>query len=130
MTKLRILIVDDTDTWRMLMAQYMRPMKEIEIAGQAQNAAETLKKCRELSPDVVLLDISLPDGKGVDVARQIKELNPSIKVYLCSAYELGEIRELALNSPVDGFIQKSSLKAELQQVLRAEIERHNSTPHS
>ncbi len=130
MAKLRILIVDDTETWRMLVAQYLRPMKEVEIVGQAVGAEDAVMKCRELLPDIVLLDISLPDGKGVDVARRIKEIDRRISVYLYSAYELGEIRELAVDSPADGFIQKSSLKAELQSVLRAESERRGATPKS
>ncbi len=114
----------------MLVAQYLRPMKEVEIVGQAVGAGDAVMKCRELLPDIVLLDISLPDGKGVDVARRIKEIDRRISVYLYSAYELGEIRELAVDSPADGFIQKSSLKAELQSVLRAESERRGATPKS
>ena len=122
MTNVRVLIVDDTDTWRMLVAQYLRHLAGIELVGQGESGAEALQKCRELRPDVVLLDISLPDGKGVDIARQIKEFDKTIKVYLYSAYEVGEIRELAIDSPADGFIQKSSLKSELLEVLMREVD--------
>jgi hypothetical protein len=50
---------------------------------------------------------------------------PNIYVYLCSAYELNEFRELNLDSPADGFIQKSSMKPELQAMIRKELERKN-----
>jgi len=126
----RVLIVDDTDTWRMLVAQYLRNFEGIELVGQGESGAEAIRKCKELKPDVVLLDISLPDGKGVDIARQIKEFDKTIKVYLYSAYEVGEIRELAIDSPADGFIQKSALKTELLTVLKHEVEaRRSATAH-
>ena len=85
-------------------------------------AIQQISGPQDLGRNAVLLDISLPDGKGVDIARQIKEFDKTIKVYLYSAYEVGEIRELAIDSPADGFIQKSSLKSELLEVLMREVD--------
>jgi DNA-binding NarL/FixJ family response regulator len=69
--------------------------------------------------------VSLPGASGVEVARKIKSMLPNIYVYLCSAYQLDEYRELNLESPADGFIQKSSMKSELQEMIRKELERKN-----
>lgn len=123
---LKILIVDDTDTWRMLVGQYLRNVPGVQLVGEAENGAQAVEKSRTLQPDVVLLDISLPDGKGVDIARRIKEESPNIHVYLYSAYEVGEIRELSISSPADGFIQKSALKTELLGVIEKERARIQS----
>ncbi len=120
MPLLKIMIVDDTDTWRMLVGQYLRNVPGVELVGEAESGAQALEKCVTLQPDVVLLDISLPDGKGVDIARRIKEQSPQIRVYLYSAYEVGEIRELSVNSPADGFVQKSALKSELMDMINKE----------
>lgn len=117
---MKVLIVDDTDTWRMLVGQYLRNVPGVLLVGEAENGAQALEKCRTLQPDVVLLDISLPDAKGVDIARLIKQESAHIHVYLYSAYEVGEIRELSLTTPADGFIQKSSLKTELLSVIEKE----------
>jgi DNA-binding NarL/FixJ family response regulator len=95
------------------------------VVGEASNGEEALTKVQESQPDVVIMDMSLPGGSGVEVARKIKSMFPNIYVYLCSAYELNEFRELNLDSPADGFIQKSSMKPELQAMIKKESERKN-----
>ena len=125
MTKLRILIVDDIASMRLLIKQYLRMNDAFMVVGEASNGEEALIKVQESQPDVVIMDMSLPGGSGVEVARKIKLMFPNIYVYLCSAYELNEFRELNLDSPADGFIQKSSMKPELQAMIRKELERKN-----
>ncbi|MCX6121691.1 MAG: response regulator transcription factor [Ignavibacteriales bacterium] len=125
MTKLRILIVDDMPSMRLLMQQYLRSYKAVIVVGEASNGEEALTKAQEFQPDVVILDMSMPGLSGVEVARRIKSLSLHIYVYLCSAYELKEFRELNIDSPADGYIQKSSMKPELQAMIRKELERKN-----
>ena len=125
MTKLRILIVDDITSMRLLIKQYLRMNDEVLVVGEASNGEEALSKVQELQPDVVIMDMSLPGGSGVEVARKIKSMLPNIYIYLCSAYELDEFRDLNLDSPADGFIQKSSMKPELLAMIRKELERKN-----
>jgi two-component system response regulator DegU len=125
MTKLRILIVDDMPSMRILMKQYLRGHNAVVVVGEASNGEEALTKAQETQPDVVILDMSMPGLSGVEVARRIKSLSPHIYVYLCSAYELKEFRELNLDSPADGYIQKSSMKPELLTMIRKELERKN-----
>jgi CheY-like chemotaxis protein len=124
--KLRILIVDDMPSMRLLIKQYLCSNEAVIVVGEATNGEEALKKAQESQPDVVILDMSMPGLSGVEVARKIKSFLPNIYVYLCSAYELKEFRELNLDSPADGFIQKSSMKPELQMMIRRELERKNN----
>ena len=126
MIKLRILIVDDNAPMRLLIKQHLRSNEAVTVVGEASNGEEALKKVQECKPDVVILDMSLPGGSGVEVAKNIKSFLPSIYIYLCSAYELSEFKDLNLDSPADGFIQKSSIKPELQAVIKKELERKNS----
>jgi len=123
--KLKILIVDDMDSMRMLVVQYLRRNESVVVVGEACNAEEALTKAEELSPDIVLMDISLAGVSGVEVTRQIKAILPGVRVYLFSAYEVNEFRELVMNSPADGFIQKSSIKPELIAMINNELERRN-----
>jgi len=123
--KLRILIVDDMAPMRLLIKHYLRSNEAVMVVGEASDGEEALIKAQESQPDVVILDMSLPGASGVEVARKIKSLLPNIYIYLCSAYELNKYRELSLDSPADGFIQKSSMKPELQAMIQKELERKN-----
>jgi len=121
--KLRILIVDDMASMRLLIKQYLHLNEAVNVVGEASDGEEALKKAQESRPDVVILDMSLPGESGVEVARKIKSLLPNTYVYLCSAYQLNEYRELNLDSPADGYIQKSRMKPELQEMIQKELER-------
>jgi DNA-binding NarL/FixJ family response regulator len=121
--KLRVLIVDDIDMMRVLVTQYLSKNDNVMIVGEARDGEEAMKKAQECSPDVILMDMSLPGTGGVAIARRIKKNQPNVCIYLCSAYPLDEYRELGINSPADGFIQKSSLKSELLAVIKKELDR-------
>ena len=125
MVKLKILIVDDIASMRLLIKQYLRKNEAVVVVGEAGNGEEALSIIQDSKPDVVILDMSLPGGSGVEVARKIKSLLPHIYIYLCSAYELNEFRELNLDSPADGFIQKSSMKPDLLAMISKELKRKN-----
>ena len=70
-TKLRILIVDDIASMRLLIKQYLRMNDEVLVVGEASNGEEALIKVQEMQPDVVIMDMSLPGGSGVEVARKL-----------------------------------------------------------
>jgi DNA-binding NarL/FixJ family response regulator len=125
MIKLRILIIDDTASMRLLVKHYLRRNESVIVVGEASDGVEGLKKVQEYKPDVVILDVSLPGESGIEISRKIKSLLPGSFVYLCSAYDLSEYRELKHDSLVDGFIQKSSMKPELDAMIRKELERKN-----
>ena len=122
MDKLRILIVDDIASMRLLMKQYLRSNERVVVVGEASDGEEALRKAQESQPDVVILDMSMPGISGVEVTRKMKTLFPSIHVYLCSAYELKEFEKLNIDSPADGFIQKSRMKPELLEMINKELE--------
>jgi DNA-binding NarL/FixJ family response regulator len=123
MMKLHILIVDDMAAMRILIKHYLRSNDAVMVVGEASNGEEAIRKAQESQPDVVILDMSMPGAGGVEVSRRIKSLLPNSSVYLCSAYELNEFKELDIGMPADGFIQKSSMKPELEAMIRKELER-------
>lgn len=123
MLKLRVLIVDDMAAMRILIKHYLRKNDAVMVVGEASNGEEAIKKAQEYQPDVVILDMSMPGAGGVEVSRIIKSLSPNISIYLCSAYELNEFKDLNIGMPADGFIQKSSMKPELQAMIQKELER-------
>jgi DNA-binding NarL/FixJ family response regulator len=108
---------------RILIKHYLRSNDAVMVVGEASNGEEAIRKAQESQPDVVILDMSMPGAGGVEVSRRIKSLLPNSSVYLCSAYELNEFKELDIGMPADGFIQKSSMKPELEAMIRKELER-------
>ena len=100
------------------MKQYLRMNEAIIVVGEASDGAEALSKAQESQPDVIILDVSLPGISDVEVARKIKSFSPNTYIYLCSAYQLNEYKDLNLDSPADGFIEKSSMKPELHTMIQ------------
>jgi DNA-binding NarL/FixJ family response regulator len=124
---LKILLVDDLEAMRSLVRLFLRRHPSIEVVAEASNGQQALELCKQHLPDIVLCDISLPGSSGVEVSEQLKKLYPTMRVYLYSAFEMSEYRELELNSPVDGFIQKSALKTELAAMIERELERKKTS---
>jgi CheY-like chemotaxis protein len=120
--QLKILVVDDMASMRALVTEYLRRITNIDVR-EADNGDEAISQVKEFSPDIVLMDISLAGISGVEVTRKIKSDFPHVRVYLFSAYDVDEYRDLKQDSPGDGFIQKSRLKTELQQMIQTELER-------
>ncbi len=80
----RILLVDDAAFMRMMLKDTL--VKEgYEIVGEATNGREAVEKYKELRPDLVTMDITMPEVDGVQALRQIKEFDPAAKVVMCSA---------------------------------------------
>jgi CheY-like chemotaxis protein len=121
----KILVVDDMPSMRILVTEYLRRIANIVIK-EASNGDEALAQVKEFSPDIVLMDISLAGMSGVEVTRRIKTNYPNVRVYLFSAYDVDEYRNFKFNSPCDGFIQKTYLKTELQQMIQTEMERRGT----
>ena len=110
---------------RLLIKHFLRLHDSVLVVGEASNGEDAMKKAQEIQPDVIVLDMSMPGASGVEVSRKIKLLLPNIAVYLCSAYELNEFKELNIGMPADGFIQKSSMKPELEVMIEKELKRKN-----
>lgn len=80
----RILVADDAIFIRMTIERILQA-KDHKIVGEAVTGVETVEKFVELKPDVVILDISMPEMSGIDALKQILEIDPKAKVIICSA---------------------------------------------
>ncbi|OZU90311.1 two-component system response regulator [Virgibacillus indicus] len=80
----RILIVDDAAFMRMMIKDILTK-NGFEVIGEAQDGAEAIEKYKELSPDLVTMDITMPEMDGITSLKRIKELNSDAKIIMCSA---------------------------------------------
>jgi two-component system response regulator EvgA len=106
-----VLIVDDHE-WFRASARTLLERHGLEIVGEAGDADAALSAARELTPDVVLLDVQLPDRDGFEVAARLAELDRPPAVVLTSSRDASEFGPLVAESGARGFIAKNELSGE------------------
>lgn len=109
----RILIVDDHDVVRVGFRQIIAEHSRFTVAGEAASAAEALEALRGDAFDIVLLDLSLPDGSGIDVLRRIKVRYPETRVLVLSGFSEEQYGVNMLRAGASGFLSKTCTSAEL-----------------
>ena len=80
----RVLIVDDAAFMRMMIKDILSK-NGYEVAGEAENGMKAVEKYKELTPDLVLMDITMPEMNGIDAVKNIKAMDPGAKIVMCSA---------------------------------------------
>lgn len=114
----RVLIVDDHAGFR-LRARALLEADGFEVVGEAGSGGEALAEAARLRPELVLLDVQLPDLDGFEVARRLQEVNGGVDVVLTSSRDRSDYGSLVAESPALGFVAKGDLSGEaLAQLLR------------
>jgi DNA-binding NarL/FixJ family response regulator len=119
---IRILLCDDNDNFRQLLTQYVQSLPGVEIVGEAIDGVDVIEKTELLNPDLVLMDLSMPNQSGLDATKTIKERWPEKSVIILTLYEDTVYKELADEFNADGFIAKSSIKTQLPNVIRERLQ--------
>ena len=111
---IRILIADDHEIVRIGVRILFSGSDQWEICGEAQDGAEAIAKVRELSPDVVILDLTMPVMGGFDTAKQIRRLAPTTRIIFFSIHETPTTARLV---GADAFVSKASAAQELPRTI-------------
>jgi DNA-binding NarL/FixJ family response regulator len=119
LSTVRVLIVDDYAPWRRFVALALAGRPEIKIVGEAENGLTAIQKVTELQPDIVTLDIGLPDIVGIEVARQIKVLAPEAKIIFLSENSSEDIVKSALSTGAFAYVLKSRAASDLLRAVEA-----------
>lgn len=80
----KILVTDDAAFMRMQLKDHLTKLGH-EVIGEAEHGREAIGQCRELSPDLITMDITMPEMDGVEAVKEIKKINPAMKIIMCSA---------------------------------------------
>ncbi len=110
---MRILIADDSDIVRRGIVSLLSAETNWNVCGEARNGLETLQKAQELQPDLILLDVSLPDINGLEVARRLRLEVPKVKILVISQHDPVQLLPRVMEAGGDGCLDKSRLAADL-----------------
>lgn len=118
MSKSKILIADDHAMIRNGLKSLLAQHKEWQVVGEAVNGAEAIEKFNSLKPDLLILDISLPDINGMDVSQQIISENPAAKILILSMYDDEDYISRCMENGVKGYVVKNETGDELDYAVR------------
>lgn len=125
MEKIKVMIVDDHSLIREGLKQLLEFDGSIEIVAEATNGIECLEKLNIYEPDVLLLDINMPEKNGIEVLREMKVNNSPVKVLILTVHNELEYLMNAVDIGVDGYILKDSEFVELKRAINAVLEGEN-----
>lgn len=119
MDPIRILVVDDHPIVRQGIRSLLSNYSEFKIVGEADNGATAIEYVRRLAPDITLLDIRLPGESGLEILKQIQQLQPKARVLMLTSFDEDEYVMEALRFGAQGFIIKSVSDEMLVNAIRA-----------
>ena len=118
MNKIKVLVVEDQAVVREGVVAILSFSPDIEVVGQAENGAQALAMVKTKKPDVILLDLVMPQMDGLTAIPRIKEINPDAKVLLASGYSINGQASKIMERGCDGFIQKPFTLKQLSTKIR------------
>lgn len=114
----RVLLVDDHPLFLDGVRAALAGDPDLEIVGQAGSVAEACAQVAELTPDVVLMDLGLPDGSGIDATRQVRDAHPDVRVLVMTMSSQDDAVVAAMRAGARGFVVKGTGRDELIHAVR------------
>ena len=118
MSKIKVLVVDDHAMFRQGIRALLEGCEDVEVVGEATEGMEAIEKVRELAPQVVLMDISMPVMGGLEATRRIQKESPNTRVLVLTQYEDSEYILSLLRAGAKGYISKTATAPELISAIR------------
>jgi DNA-binding NarL/FixJ family response regulator len=116
---IRVVIADDHGVVRGGLAQLLGTLDDVELVGAAANGTEAVAVCGEQHPDVVLMDLEMPEMDGIEATRRIKEAQPEVAVVILTSFSDRERILDALDAGAVGYLLKDAESDELARSIRA-----------
>lgn len=116
--KIRVLLVDDHEVLRDGLRLLLEGEPDIVVIGEAADGQQALERAKELEPDVIVMDLGLPDMSGIEVTRQIVRDDPEMKILVLSMHTKNEFVIKAIESGASGYVPKASTHESLLVAIR------------
>ena len=117
--RVRVVVVDDHDMVRRGLAAFLKAKADLELVGEARNGKEALLVCEEVQPDVVLMDLVMPEMTGAAAAKLILERCPNVQVIALTSFQERELVQEALEAGAISYLLKNVSAEELAEAIRA-----------
>jgi two-component system nitrate/nitrite response regulator NarL len=112
-SSVRILVVDDFEPWRQQVCSILQIRPGLRVVAEIADGLEAVQEAKELQPDLVLLDIGLPNLNGLEAANRIRQVAPSAKILFLTQNNDKDIVRAALSSGAQGYVLKTDAGSEL-----------------
>jgi two-component system, NarL family, response regulator LiaR len=116
---IRVLLVDDHTMVRKGLVTFLNAFDDLQLAGEAESGAEAIQLCGEVLPDVVLMDMVMPDMDGAAATRIIRQKFPEVQVIVLTSFKEGERIKNALEAGAIGYLLKDVSADELAKAIRS-----------
>lgn len=116
---IRVLLVDDQELMRMGFRMVIDSQDDLRVVGEVANGRQALAAVARLSPDVVLMDVRMPEMDGVEATRRLVDANSAARVIILTTFDLDEYVYAALRAGASGFLLKDAQPADLLSAIRA-----------
>ncbi len=117
--KIRVMIVDDHDMVRRGLAVFLKVKPDLELVGEASNGEEALRLCHQAQPDVILMDMVMPEMDGATATRLIRERYPQVQIIALTSFQEQELVQKALQAGAISYLLKNVSAADLTEAIRA-----------
>jgi DNA-binding NarL/FixJ family response regulator len=118
-SKIRVFVVDDHPVVRTGLTTMLYAFDDIDLIGEAGSGPETLEECRENTPDVILMDIVMPDMDGLATARAVLAQHPDVKIIMLTSFPEPDLVEKAIDSGATGYLVKNAPIDSVANAIRA-----------
>src|SRR3990172_4758839 len=119
MNPFRVILADDHAMFRQGVRRILEELPGVKVVGEAQDGLALLHLLKSIEPHFIILDISMPNLRGVEAAREIKALRPGVKILMLTMHKESEYLYYAMKAGVDGFLLKEDADSELLLALEA-----------
>jgi NarL family two-component system response regulator LiaR len=116
---IRVMLVDDHTMVRRGLAAFLKVFDDLQLAGEAESGAAAIQLCAEVMPDVILMDMVMPDMDGAAATRAIRQRFPQVQVIALTSFKEGDLVKNALEAGAIGYLLKDVSADELVRAIRA-----------
>jgi DNA-binding NarL/FixJ family response regulator len=115
---IQVLVAEDSKAFREGLRDLLKAVPDMQLAGEASNGVEAVRLAKHLQPDVILMDLHMPDLNGIEATRRILRTSPHIAILVLTMYDDDESVFAAMRAGAKGYLLKGALKDEIVRAIR------------